>query len=416
MSRLNANQTAGTSQSRTITLAILAILISVGSIVYLSSEGYKRRQAEQMSTTALQKEADSHSSSPWIYYTLGVRLAREKQLPAAAEQLYAAAKLKPDSYDIQFALGRCLAFMNAGDRAEKALMDAIALKPDAGGPYVYLTMARHAQDRTELAIESARKAVQYDPKNPEAWYQFGILYTAALGNEAEGVPHLKKAVELAPDAGVYNFAYGSALTNVSQFAEAIPYLRRAVEKLPGNAYAHFLLAVCLHRNGATAADADTAIAELKTAVSLTPSDYRAHFELGNLLEERNRFPEAMAEFETATSLNPRLGEIWFHLSRMADRTGQPQKAAAARAKFQEIRRLHVAFQTLARRLRDHPEDVNAQVEIGDVLMQQGSLKSALVQFEDALHRQPNNLKARTLLEQCRHLMAESANAPAGGAK
>jgi tetratricopeptide (TPR) repeat protein len=127
-----------------------------------------------------------------------------------------------------------------------------------------------------------------------------------------------------------------------------------------------------------------------------------------MLEERSDFAGALAEFETAVKLNTRLGEIWFHLSRMADRCNQPLKAASARAKFQEIRRLHVAFQTLARHLRDHPEDVAAEVEIGDVLMQQGSLHSAMVQFEDALQRQPNNLKARTLLEQTRHLMAEEA--------
>ena len=408
MSRSDAALKRQVPRALAITICLLAIVFSLSSGLYITSETYKKRQAEQMSTAELQKLADEHSGSPWVHYTLGVRLARTMDLPPAARALESAAKLKPDSYDIQYALGRCLAFMHAGDRAEKPLMDAIALKPDEGGPYVYLTMARHQQDHTELAIESAKKAVQLDPKNPEAWYQYGILYTAALGNEAEGAPHLKKAVELAPESGVYNFAYGTMLADLSQFVEAAPYLRKAVKLLPANSYAHFMLAVCMHRNGAVGVDADFAIAELKQAILLSPNDYRAHFELGNMLEERSDFAAALAEFESAVKLNPRLGEIWFHLSRMADRSNQPLKAASARAKFQEIRRLHVAFQTLARHLRDHPEDVAAQVEIGDVLMQQGSLKSAMVQFEDALRRQPNNMKARTLLEQTRHLMAEEA--------
>jgi tetratricopeptide (TPR) repeat protein len=260
MSRSDAELKPRIPRALAITLCLLAIIVSLSSGIYISSETFKKRQAEQMSTAELQRQAEEHASSPWIYYTLGVRLARTRDLPSAAQYLATAANLKPESYDIQFALGRCLAFMNAGDRAERALMDAIALKPEEGGPYVYLTMARRQQDHTELAIESAKKAVQLDPKNPEGWYQFGILYTAALGNEAEGAPHLKRAVELAPESGVYNFAYGTMLADLSQFVEAAPYLRKAVKLLPSNAYAHFMLAVCMHRNGATGAEADTAIA------------------------------------------------------------------------------------------------------------------------------------------------------------
>lgn len=47
-----------------------------------------------------------------------------------------------------------------------------------------------------------------------------------------------------------------------------------------------------------------AIEHLRQAVSLDPSDIRAHWLLGVLLEERNRADEARSHFEAVVSLEP----------------------------------------------------------------------------------------------------------------
>ncbi len=381
--------------------ASLAVLLAW----LLTSDTVQRQWWEHRNTLDLEKTVGTNPDSPWPYYTLGVRYARANRLAESIHLFETARQKFPDSFDIRYALGKAYIFNNDPGDALSELEKAVTMRTNDAGVYTYLAMARRLTNNRDSAREAAKKATELDPKKAEAWYQYGILYTAQENNEGDGRPYLKKAVELDPASGTYNFAYGSSLTDGTQFVEAIPYLRRATQALPDNSYAHFLLAVALHRGGKGGSDLDEAVTELKRSLELTPNDYRGHFELGNILEEQSQFAAALPEFEIASRLNPRLGEIWFHLSRMADRAGRTAEAEQARAKFKVIRQLHVEFQTLVRRIQEHPEDSVAQLKVGQVMEKQGNVRGAAIQYADVLSREPQNAQAQKLLDNARRQMA-----------
>lgn len=392
-------------KARFVLLLGIVVCLTTLAVWLLTGDAAQRMLLERRSTSDLEQMVSKSPKSPWPYYVLGIRYARAKRIQEAAGLFAKAHEKDPDSYEILLALGKSALFLNDPQEALPILQQAAKVKSDDGTLYTYLAMAQRLTGDKPGGIESAKRATQLSPKSAEAWYQYGIFYTAAENDEIVGRPFLKKAAELAPGDGVYNFQYGSSLTDGSQFDEAIPYLRKATQLLPQNAYAHFLLAVSLHRNGK--GDIREILAELKRSIALSPNDYRAHFELGNVLEEQGQFAAALPEFETASRINPNMGEIWFHVSRMADRAGNTDLAQKARVRFQELRRLHLELQALTRRLQEHPEDVAAQIRAGEVLEKQGNLSGAATQFEDVLSRYPQNTQVRTMLDALQRRMAQS---------
>ena len=383
-------------KARFYLLLVLVVCLTTLVAWFVTGDFCQRKLLEMRSTPRLEQLVRETPKSPWPYYVLGIRYARTQRLQEAAALFAQAHDRDPDSPEILFALGKSAIYLNDPQDAVPLLEQASKQDKDNGALYTYLAMAQRLTGDKAGGIQSAKHATELAPTSAEAWYQYGMFYTAAENDEIDGRPFLKKAVELSPGDGVYNFAYGSSLTNGSQFAEAIPYLRKATTLLPQNSYAHFLLAVSLHRNGK--GEIDEILAELKRAITLTPNDYRAHFELGNLLEEQGQFAAALPEFETASRLNPYLAEIWYHVSRMEDRAGKRDLARKALQRNQELRRLHVELQALTRRLQEHPEDVAAQIRAGQVLALQGNPSGAAVQFEDVLKRDPGNTKVRAMLD------------------
>jgi tetratricopeptide (TPR) repeat protein len=387
-------------------IATIAVVVAVAcTLAWLLSADFSQRWLASRRTSADLEQAVRHApDSPWPFYELGIRYARQGRLPDAIKLFERARQAAPDSADIRLALGRAYIYNGDPKSAVPELQKACELDAGSAPAHRYLATAlRLLHDKVD-ALAAAKKATELDPKNADGWYQYGVLYTAEEGDENTGRPLLKKAVDLNPTDGVYNFAYGRSLADGSQFADAIPYLRRAVKDLPADANVHFFLGLCLHRSGKSAADLSEAADELRRAVQLAPSDYKAHFELGNVLEEAGKFAEALPEFELSAKLNPSLGEIWFHLSRMADRAGKHDEAVNARAHLAEIRKYHLDFTTLVHQLQLSPNDSSLQLRVGMVLEKQNKPLQAAAQYADVIKRQPNNTEAQALLENLRRRM------------
>ncbi len=383
-------------------LVIGALLIAVIGLA-ITSSGARKWWAKRQSTTALEQTVRESpgSSSPWPYYELGIRYARQHRLEDAVHLFEQARSADPDSSDVRLALGKAYIFSSDYPSAVTELKKATELDPDNAEAFRYLSMASRLTHDRPAALEAAKRATSLAPKNPEGWYQYGSLFDVAQNNENDGRPFLKKAVDLRPTDGVYALTYGRSLADGAQFGDAIPYLRTAAKMLPNDVNAHFFLGLCLHRGGKSDSDAAESERELTTAVQLAPNDFKAHFELGNVLEEESKYAPALTEFETAAKLNPDMGEIWFHLSRMADRTGQTAIATSARARFTEIRKLHTEFTSLAHMLQANPNDIPTAIRLGQVLELQGRPKDAAMQYMNILKREPDNPMATSLLEQLR---------------
>jgi tetratricopeptide (TPR) repeat protein len=106
---------------------------------------------------------------------------------------------------------------------------------------------------------------------------------------------------------------GNRRYQAGEFSEAEKRYREAERRLPGAAGVHFDLGAALHRQAQEAPpgpqrDAlfDAAEKELRLALDAGDAKLRAsaHYNLGNTLYERGKFPEAIGEYKKSLRLDP----------------------------------------------------------------------------------------------------------------
>jgi len=389
------------------------VLVAVLLAWFASSDALKVWYAHSRSTAELERAVKNDPQSPFPAYELGIRYARAGRLPEAIGLLERACQTDPNSAEAHFALGKAYALTNRPQDALTELQKAALLAPSNGQVFRFLGRELRLTGDVEGAKAAELKATNLTPKDAEAWYQLGVLYPSGAPDEADGRPYLKKAVELDGKNAVYVYAYGQSLTDGGQFSDAIPYLRVAVSQLSQDPSAHFLLGLALHRNGGRA-DIDAAEAELKRAVELNPNDFRAHFELANMLTERGSYAQALPVLETAARLNPTRPEIWSALRMASDRTGNKARAAEAQAQFDTLRKDHVEMEKLKSHLAQEPNDDAARERVGQLLEKVGNYRSAAIYYTAVIEHDPANSRVRARLAGIARFLAQNGAQGANG--
>jgi hypothetical protein len=108
------------------------------------------------------------------------------------------------------------------------------------------------------------------------------------------------AVEVTRDNHVAEDALGTILVEMGQPAEAIPHLSRAVAIKPTFAQAHYNLGLAFTKEGR---DAEAA-AQYVDALRLLPDLAEAHYNLGVILARQGQFDAAAREFREVLRINP----------------------------------------------------------------------------------------------------------------
>jgi Flp pilus assembly protein TadD len=241
-----------------------------------------------------------------------------------------------------------------------------------------------------------------------------------------GVAEQRRNVVRAVSALILMFAVGGSgvltLQRNADYASALTLARTVVERRP-TAVAHHLLGEQLGIAGQTA----EAEKELRAAVRLGNS--RARFQLGVLLLDARRLPEAATEFEAfvATAavrqrlrwlepplldvLSARLGlaQIYAVERRWADAAAQARLVRDAAPRHPEASRLLAlsligaqvwpeAIEVLRDYLAVRPNDASARSNLAIALIATGRLNEAVGELRQAVEADPNDANARRLLD------------------
>ena len=102
---------------------------------------------------------------------------------------------------------------------------------------------------------------------------------------------------------------------------------------PQNAQAQLLLAKVRLANDPQDAKAE---ALLRESILLDASNWEAHYELGVLLAAKRNFREAAAELSRASELDAKQPMPHYHLARVYDRLGEPERAKTEREMHQAL--------------------------------------------------------------------------------
>jgi 4-amino-4-deoxy-L-arabinose transferase-like glycosyltransferase len=140
----------------------------------------------------------------------------------------------------------------------------------------------------------------------------------------------------------------------------------------------YLLAAAHQRRG----DLNRAEEGYKNAIRLRPAYFEARHDLGRLLSEEGRFPEAAAQLREAAKLRPSHAPMLIDLGVALGRSGDPAGAVEA----------------LEQALRFRPDDPAVYNDLGMVAVSRKDFQTAAAQFQKAVELDPTSPVYRRNLE------------------
>ena len=273
----------------------------------------------------------------------GLVALQKGNLPEAQKDLEQASQLDPRNPLVQSSLAELYLRLNQPEKALGAAKDAEA--DGAGNPVVaralaifYTNVFQYAEGllRSQKFSEAAtvtEAALTTKPGDAQLTLTLGV---ARYGQRRfdEAITLFLETISLDPTIEQPYEFLGRVL---DQAGSHMPQILKDYEswaaKNPQNAKAQMLLAKAL-----LASDPKSRRAKelLQRSITLDDRDWESHYELGVLLENEHDYTGAAQELSRATELDPKQPMPHYHLARVYDRLGEPEKAQAEREIHQRL--------------------------------------------------------------------------------
>ncbi|MEN6312157.1 MAG: tetratricopeptide repeat protein [Acidobacteriota bacterium] len=146
---------------------------------------------------------------------------------------------------------------------------------------------------------SAQRRPRHPEKDPQYQYEKGLV-ALNYGLLDEAIRYGDLAVSLDPKSYEGHNLLGNAHYKKGEFAQAAAAFEKAVELRPGLAEPHVNLALAMFETG----DLGRAETELKQAEAIKP-EANVSFYLAKIYFQQKKHDEALAEIQKSISLNPR---------------------------------------------------------------------------------------------------------------
>jgi tetratricopeptide (TPR) repeat protein len=159
----------------------------------------------------------------------------------------------PNSYQAHELNAEALELQGRWDEAGKEYQGILQRNPDLPG--IHFRLARLLLSKPNpgptMAADAKKELgeeLKINPNNPPAEYILGELARQSQQWD-EAVEHFSRAAKLDPSFGDAFMGMGTSLVAARKFSEAITPLESAVKLQPGNATAHYNLAMAYSRTG-----------------------------------------------------------------------------------------------------------------------------------------------------------------------
>jgi tetratricopeptide (TPR) repeat protein len=211
-----------------------------------------------------------------------------------------------------------------------------------------------------------RKAVQADPRLPEAYFNLEELYRNR-GQRREALQSIENLERNVPAGAVQwrpALAYRRGLNHLllGDSVTARAELEEAIRLKPDLAGAHAALGGLHSAAGRT----DEAMAAFRSAAALAPDYFGHHYNMGLVAERRRDYPAALSFYREAGRLAPDNPAVAYRAGVMLNLMGRPEEARNA-------------FQTLAG--RGHGPSL---YQVGRMLEMEGRPEDARRAYEKAI--------------------------------
>ncbi|HZZ37604.1 MAG TPA: tetratricopeptide repeat protein [Acidobacteriaceae bacterium] len=264
-------------------------------------EGHDYVAAEKVLMAEIGRDPHSPEAARLLQFLGGVYFLDHDAWGAAVawNKAKAIAPLPPT---LNFSLAMAYIRLGHSDWARKEL-EALGREDSKNALYPYwLGRLDYDADQYDHAILQFQKAIQLAPDMAPAYNNLGLCYYRQNRNRL-AVANYQKAIDLNQKAG---------------HPDAWPYLNLAITE----------------RSLSEASEAEM---HLREAIRLDPKLAVAHFQLGNILENKGQTKDAMDQFHAAASVDPGYAEPHYALARIYRKLGD---MTDARNEMKSYLRIH----------------------------------------------------------------------------
>lgn len=249
---------------------------------------------------------------------------REGRLLKARKLCAQALTARPDSADLNYAMGVVHQAQNNFEQAISSYQTAVSLDPKKVAGWVNIAICCRARKDQTAALKALDKAVEADPSSFHAHFNRGLVHCDNK-NMAPALSDLEKAAELGPDVPEVHFQLGFLRELAQQHKKAISSYGKYLKIDRNNPMVHTNLGACLQMVG----DFTLGAEHLHTAIGLQPDNGRARYLLA-CSDQARTDPQTMSAIEQQLSRPdlPLQQRIYMHFAagRLYDRIGDHARA------------------------------------------------------------------------------------------
>ncbi len=310
------------------------------------------------------------------HLTLAAVLAQRGDSGGAEQQYLAAIQAAPDVLQPRLALVEL--YLRGGDKAkaEQTLRKATEELPESEQTAGLLQAYYQQTGQPERAESVYADLVGAHPKNIALQVVYAkILLGKHEDAKAQGIANeLNKKEGSRPDVQLLD---ASLQLNAGKTSEAFDTLQRAVKDAPQNWELQMALAKVAGMKG----DEKTAETSYQAAQQARPNNTLAVTGLAEIAAARRDYNQLMEIAERTVKEHPEYadGYVW---------------RGTAEANTQQIEKAEADFQTA---LKLNPNNISANVELGQLRLKQGKTAEGTAMLEKALDKDPNAVLALNLL-------------------
>ena len=285
-----------------------------------------------------------------------------------------ALSLEPDSQSLLLDYGRAALVSGDLDHARTLATEFIQKhqgdRQKLAQAHQVLGRALLKQNRDQEARKELEAAVALDPTFPNG-YDLAVA-CLDLDDEKCAVQLFSEMEKSFGDSAEIHMAFGRAYGDSDFQPRAIAEFRRAIEENPRLPGAHYLLAAVLLATGNAENPLESAEAELKKELIISPHDSMTYAALGKIEVTRNHYPEAEAYLKKAILLGPQSPDAYLYLGQLYFNTNRFVEAETA---------LHECVRLTTDASRNRYQVQKAHYLLGRILMKEGQ--------QDAAHAEMN---------------------------
>ncbi|MGH9898773.1 MAG: tetratricopeptide repeat protein [Pyrinomonadaceae bacterium] len=244
------------------------------------------------------KQAQQGSSQyQQVAQMLGMSHYFLSHIKEAIPYLEDAARFVPGNLELAYILGVSYIRTQNPDKSRGAFARMFSVPPDSASAYLINAQMLIRQQVEILAEKELQKALEIDPKLPQANFLLGemAIYRAEV---ALGIELLRKEIALNPAFAMAYYRLGEAYTRQLKWDEAIAPLQKSIWLNPFFSGPYIVLGKTYLKKG----ELLNAEGMIRRALNMDPNNYSGHNLLAQLLQQSNRRQEAREEFELAERL------------------------------------------------------------------------------------------------------------------